>query len=236
MEGLLSNFEQYLQSAPLLAILAAFVAGIGASLTPCIYPLIPITISFVGAYSGGSKLKGFLLSLFFVLGIAVTYSILAVFVALTGGFFGSIASNPWIYFLAGNLCLLFGLSMLDVFVIQTPQFLQRAGQVRLGGYLGAFLTGLGYGVAAGPCLSPILGVLLVIVGERQQVFFGITLMFVFSLGLGVLLIVIGTFTSLMTSLPKSGKWMVVIKKIFGVLMLFLAEYFLIKMGTYWYTS
>jgi thiol:disulfide interchange protein DsbD len=233
MEEFLQGFEQYLQSAPLLAILAAFLAGIGASLTPCIYPLIPITVSFVGAYSGGSRLKGFFLSLFFVLGIAITYSILAIFAALTGRGFGSIASNPWVYFFIANMCLFFALAMLDVFVLQTPQFLQRAGNVRMGGYLGALLSGLGYGVVAGPCLTPILGVLLVVVGQRQQVFFGILLMFVFSLGLGVLLIIIGTFTSVVAALPKSGKWMVVIKKIFGILMLFLAEYFIFKMGQYW---
>ena len=233
MEGFLQGFEQQLQNAPLLAILAAFIAGIGASLTPCIYPLIPITVSFVGAYSGGSKLKGFFLSLFFVLGIAITYSILAVFAALTGKGFGEIASNPWVYFFIANMCLFFGLSMLDVFVLQTPQFLQRAGNVRMGGYLGALLSGLGYGLVAGPCLSPILGVLLVVVGQRQQVIFGIILMFVFSLGLGMLLIAIGTSTSVLTTLPKSGKWMVVVKKVFGVLMLLLAEYFLFKMGQYW---
>src|SRR5574341_2262825 len=125
MEDFLSRIEEYLQSAPLLALLAAYIGGVLTSFTPCVYPIIPITVSYIGARGEGSKLKGFFLCLTHVLGIAVTYSALGAFAALTGRFFGDISTNPWSFFITGNIILLMALSMLGVFNIPTLKILGK---------------------------------------------------------------------------------------------------------------
>ena len=124
MDILLSQFDTYLQSSLLASLVIAFLGGVLASLTPCVYPMIPITAGVIGhANVGGSKRRGFALSLTYVTGMALTYAALGIFAAATGRFFGSINSSPWTFLVVGNVFLLFGLGMLDV--IQLPTF---AGQ------------------------------------------------------------------------------------------------------------
>ncbi len=231
MESLINNFHSYLYGAPITAVFIAFLAGVLTSFTPCVYPLIPITVGFIGARSSASKTRGFYLSLLYVLGLACVYAALGAFAALTGKLFGQIGTSPWTYLFVGNLCLLFGLAMLDVFTIQF-QFL-GAGQQRLqpaGGSLTAFLFGGCSGLVAGPCTTPVLGALLAFVASRQNVALGIGMLFVFALGMGTLLVLVGTFTGLLSSLPKSGMWIVRVKKIFGFFMIAIGEVFIIKAG------
>ncbi len=231
METLVSNLNIYLQSAPLVALLFAFGAGILTSFTPCVYPLIPITVGFIGAKSSSSKIRSLYLSLFYVLGLALVYASLGAFAALSGSFFGQISTNKWTYLVVGNIFLLFGLSMLDVFSLQFTFFqkLDPSPKGSRGGF-GAFVFGGISALVAGPCTTPVLGTLLTYVASRQNIFFGFSMLFIFALGMGFLPVIAGTFTGIISSLPKSGGWMIKIKKSFGFLMILLGEYFFIKAG------
>lgn len=219
----------------LIPLLTSYGGGLLTSLTPCFYPLIPLLVAYVGGRGKRSKGRGFALSSFFVLGLSITYSALGAIASLTGMMFGQIQSSPWTYLVVGNIILFLGLSMLGLYEFRLPQFLQgkKSGQGKKG-FFGAFLLGLTSGFIAAPCTAPVLGTLLTYVASRQRVVFGTLLLFVYSLGMGTLLIVLGTFTGFLTTLPKSGKWMVVIKKGMGWVMLAMAEYFLIQAGRFWF--
>jgi cytochrome c-type biogenesis protein len=229
MDILLSQFDTYLQSSLLASLTIAFLGGILASLTPCVYPMIPITAGVIGhANVGGSKRRGFALSLTYVTGMALTYAALGIFAAATGRFFGSINSSPWTFLVVGNVLLLFGLGMLDV--MQLPTFAGKFTNKRLG-IAGIFLAGVSSALVAGPCTTPVLGSLLAYTASSQSLIMGGLLLFVFSLGMGALLLGVGTFSSFLASMPRSGAWMVKIKKTMGLLMLAMAQYFFIKAGS-----
>lgn len=228
MEQLVNGMEVYLKASIAMSFVAAFLGGVLASATPCVYPMVPITASFVGSSNlGGSKLRGFALSLFYVLGLSLTYAALGMIAALTGRLFGEINSNPWAYFFVANVIIILGLGMLDVFTIPV---ISLRGSGAPTGVLGVFLVGIASGFVAGPCTAPVMGVLLAYVSTTQNVFLGGALLFVFSLGMGLLLMVVGTFSGVLAALPRSGYWMVKVKKALGVIMIGLGEYFLIKMG------
>lgn len=233
MEQLISRFDIYLHGSPAVALLIAYMAGILTSFTPCVYPLIPLTVGFIGAKASASRKKGFYLSLLYVLGLALVYAALGVFAALSGKLFGQISTSPWTYLFVGNLCILFGLAMLDVFTLQL-QFLSgvQPNIQQSGGGLAAFIFGGCSGLVAGPCTTPVLGTLLAYVASRQNVALGCAMLFVFALGMGMLLIVVGTFTGILSSLPRAGVWIVRIKKGFGFLMIIVGEFFIIKAGQF----
>ena len=231
MEGFLQGLEGYLSASPFLAYIAVFLSGVLTSFTPCVYPMIPITIAYIGGRSGESRLKGLFLSIFYVIGMAATYSALGAFAALTGKLFGAASTNPILYLVVANIFIFLGLSMLDVFTLPIPSFLtSRQPGKKSGGYFGAFIVGLLAGTVAAPCTAPVLGVVLTYVAAEQNVIYGITLLFIFSIGLGTLLIIVGTFAGLMSSLPKTGTWSVVIKKFFGWVMIGTGEFFLVQAG------
>jgi thiol:disulfide interchange protein DsbD len=163
--------------------------------------------------------------------MAATYSALGAFAALTGKLFGAASTNPILYLVVANIFIFLGLSMLDVFTLPIPSFLtSRQPGKKSGGYLGAFMVGLLAGTVAAPCTAPVLGVVLTFVAAKQNVISGMTLLFIFSIGLGTLLIIVGTFAGLMSSLPKTGTWSVVIKKFFGWVMIGTGEFFLVQAG------
>ena len=229
MDILLSQFDTYLQSSLFASLVIAFLGGVLASLTPCVYPMIPITAGVIGhANVGGSKRRGFALSLTYVTGMALTYAALGIFAAATGRFFGSINSSPWTFLVVGNVFLLFGLGMLDV--VHLPTFAGKFTNKRLG-IAGIFLAGISSALVAGPCTTPVLGSLLAYTASSQSLIMGGLLLFVFSLGMGALLLGVGTFSSFLASIPRSGAWMVKIKKTMGLLMLVMAQYFFIKAGS-----
>jgi len=229
MDILLSQFDTYLQSSLLASLIIAFIGGVLASLTPCVYPMIPITAGVIGhANVGGSKWRGLSLSLTYVTGMALTYAALGIFAAATGRFFGTINSSPWTFLVVGNIILLFGLGMLDV--VQLPAFAGKFTSRRLG-WTGIFLAGISSALVAGPCTTPVLGTLLAYTASSQSLLAGGLLLFVFSLGMGALLLGVGTFSSFLASIPRSGAWMVTIKKTIGLLMLAIAQYFFIKAGS-----
>lgn len=235
MENLVGNFETYLHASFLMAFLAAYLGGIMVGLTPCVYPVIPIIVGFIGARGSRSKSRNFLLALIYVLGMALTYTVLGGFAALTGKLFGQIQANPWVYFAFGNIALFLGLAMMDLFTLnfRMPGFMQKLQGENRGGYVGSFLLGSTSGILVGPCTAPVLAVMLVFVGTQQNVVFGMGLLFVFALGMGTLMILLGTFAGILGGLPKSGSWMVLIKKVFGLILVGVGEYYLIMAGQLW---
>lgn len=226
-DKLLIALEDRSVSAVLFALLIVFAAGFLTSLTPCVYPMIPITISYIGGRSAGQgKLRGFILSLFYVLGLALVYSGLGVFAGMTGTLFGSATQSPGV---VGFVALIFGvmgLSMLGLFDIQLPAGLQSKmqGGGPKSGYLGAVSMGAVAGLVAAPCAGPVIVALVTFIAQTQSAFLGFILMMGFALGMGILFIILGTFSGLLSSLPSAGMWMDKVKKVFGIIMLGAALY------------
>ena len=210
-----------------LAFLLVFAGGILTSLTPCVYPLIPITVSIFGANESAGFFKSFLLSVVYVLGIVVTYSILGVAVASTGAVFGQIMANPWVVGFIAVILVTLGLSMFGVFEIRLPYSVQnRLNTVGGAGFAGAFAMGTVAGVIAAPCTGPALAVVLTYIATTGSLFLGFWLMFTYALGMGLLFIAIGTFSGLLSALPRSGGWMYILENIFGIAIITMALYFL----------
>ncbi len=241
-----SDFEKAMSGGILSAIVFMLVAGFLTSLTPCIYPMIPITLAILGASdrrSGArasnapprSKLRGFFLSIFYVLGIATTYSVLGVTAASTGALFGSALSNIWVVSALGILFVLMGLSMYGLFEIQAPAFIRdRLGQGKSeAGYGSSYLTGLAAGVVASPCIGPVLVSVLAYIAQTQNKLLGFVLLFSFAMGMGVLFIVLGTSSSLISKVPKAGAWMDIVKFIFGTTMVGMALYYVAPVYPEW---
>ena len=216
-ESLIGQFEVYLEQSALFACAAAYLAGVLVSFTPCVYPVIPLTVAVIGGQGNVSGARGFVLSLSFVLGLAVTYTALGIFAAMTGKLLG----------ILGGLVILMGLAMLDVFQISLEKYVPRrlTSQGRTG-LFGSFLIGVPSGFILGPCTTPVLAVILGVVAAKQNLLFGGSLLFAFSMGMGSLLILVGTFAGLLVNMPKSGAWMVIVKKGSGVVMLAVGTYFL----------
>lgn len=220
-------------SSLLIDYFSAFFGGVLVSFSPCVYPLIPVTLSFIGAKEAqaeASGLKGLFFSLIYVLGLAVTYSVLGLIASLTGRLFGQISTHPVSFLIVGNACIIAGLAFLEVFHIHFTKIALQNKVKRKGGYLAAFLFGLTSGLVVGPCTAPALGTALVYVASKQNVLYGASLLFVFAYGVGFLLILVGTFSSFVLSLPKPGHWLVRMKKMCGYSLIVIGEYFLIKAG------
>ena len=233
IENLVSNLPFYLESSAVLAFFAAYLGGILISFTPCTYPLIPVTVGFIGIQGSSSRRRGFLLSIIYVAGMAATYAVLGAAAALSGRIFGQMQTNFWTYFIMANVCLVMGLSMLDVFNISIPvpqKLVKLTGGNGKKGFLNSFLIGAVSGVVIGPCTAPALGVLLGYVAVKTNVLLGMGLLFVFAFGMGTLLIIAGTFAGVIAALPRSGAWMTKIKCISGLLLIGAAEYFLYIAG------
>ncbi len=217
--------------SPVMAVLAAFVLGLGLTLTPCVYPLIPVTISLVGATAGRGRLDGLFRSLVYVLGISVTYSVAGVAAALGGAQFGAWLQQPAVYLALAGVFVLLALSMFDVFTIDlTSQRLQRfqAGLRGKAGMLGIFAIGILSGAAATACIAPIIIAALLYVGQQGSVLLGFIIFFAMAWGMGTPLVALGTFTGLAKALPRSGEWMNVVKSVFGLALLAVALYFVGK--------
>src|SRR5579862_3948054 len=226
-----------LSTHPWTAVPLLFVAGVLTSLTPCIYPMIPITAAIVGGGSvkreaGASRLRPVVLTLSYVIGLALVYAALGVLAGLTGTLFGSVSSNPWAYFAMANLLLLFALAMLDVIHVRVPTALaQRAAQAGRGGDLvGALVMGAASGLVAAPCSAPVMAAVLTWVGTTHSAVLGFIYLFVFSLGMCSFLVLAGISTGALARLPRAGAWMLWVKRAFALIMLGAAEYYLVLMG------
>ena len=207
-----------------VALGVIFLAGLATALTPCVYPMIAITVSVFGAREAKSKAQGAMLSLAFVLGIAALFTPLGVVSALFGFGMGELNSSIWVSGFLAILFLVMAASMFGAFDMTLPDKLQnKLSDVGGSGVKGAFALGFVNGLIAAPCTGPVITVLMGYVGSTGSVAFGATSFFVYALGLGVLFFLVGTFA---VSLPKSGQWLEWIKSGFGIVMVVLAVYYL----------
>jgi len=230
-----ASLTQLLNGNPALALPALFLGGVLTSLTPCVYPMIPITAAIVGGQAhgpSGGRWRTVLLTMTYVAGLAGVYSALGVFAGLTGTLFGSVSTNPWLYFAMANVLILAGLGMLDVVPVRLPASLvQRAASLGTGGrFGGAFLMGAMSGLVAAPCSAPVMAAVLTWVTVTHSAGLGFLYLLTFSIGMCTLLIVVGLSSGTLAKLPRAGAWMVTVKKLFALVMLGAAEYYLIKMG------
>jgi cytochrome c-type biogenesis protein len=230
----LTGLESALRDQPLAAAAALFVAGLATSLTPCVYPMIPITAGILGGAgaTGRSRARSLTLTFSYVLGLALVYSLLGLLAGLSGTLFGSVSSSPWALLIMGNLLLVFGLALLDVFTFAIPGKLS-AWVGRLGGTSpgGVFALGATSGLVAAPCGAPAFAAVLTFVSTTGSAWLGFLYLFVFSLGLTAVLVGVGLFSGGLAALPRAGKWTLAIKRAGGVLLLGMAEYYFVRAGT-----
>ena len=213
----------------LFFLLLVFLGGIASSFTPCVYPMIPITVSVIGANADQGRSKAFALSCVYVGGISATYTVLGLAASQTGGVFGAALQNPWVLVGVAAMMAALAAAMLGLYEFALPAGLTtRASTLGGGGgFLGAFVVGTVAGVVAAPCTGPVVAYLLLeIVNNGWTTFDGAIVMLSYSLGLGMLFLVIGTFAGVLANMPRSGTWMVTVKKIFGVILLGATAYYL----------
>ncbi|MBN1549436.1 sulfite exporter TauE/SafE family protein [Candidatus Babeliales bacterium] len=208
-------------------LILILLLGLLMSLTPCIYPMIPITIGVMQGHSTSSFRKKLLLSIAYSLGVATTYSLLGLVAALTGELFGAVTKNPIIILLIIVWLGYLALSMFGLYDIYIPSFMRSSNKrVHAGSFLSVFTFGLMSGSIASPCLSPGLAFLLCIVATIGNAFVGFLMLFAFGIGLSIPLMLVGTFSQLFDRLPKAGAWMLEIKKIFGILLIGMCFFYL----------
>jgi len=224
---MLPHFQQALNNQEIIIpLLLSLLAGLFSALSPCVYPLIPITLSIIGAKKFESHVHGFLVSLSYVFGMVLTFTLLGVIFASVGKMVGTAFSHPLVILIIAGLFFVLALSMLGVFNFVLPESLvRRLALVGGEGRKGAFLMGLVAGVIAAPCTGPVLGFILTLVANSKSIFFGFFLMLFFSLGMGTPFLLLGTFSSALARMPKSGLWMDSIKHILGAFMLGAAFYY-----------
>jgi thioredoxin:protein disulfide reductase len=207
------------ESGLIWTFVVIFFIGLALNLTPCVYPMISVTVSIFGGQTDSNLARVFLRALTYVMGIATMYSVLGVFAALSGGLFGGALQSPIVLAVIGLLLLALALSMFGLYEIQMPYWLtSKLGGQSASGFIGVYFSGLVVGVFAAPCIGPPIIALLAFVGAKGDPFFGFWSFFILSLGLGFPYLILGTFSGLLTKLPKSGVWMVWVKKVFGVIL------------------
>ena len=210
------------------AFLMVFVWGLALNLTPCVYPMIPITVGFFGSQAGGKPINTLGLAFVYVIGMATMYSVLGLIAALTGSIFGTALQNPVVILLIVGVMVALAFSMFGYYEIRVPTRLANLAGMSTGkqGPIGAFLMGLTVGIVAAPCVGPLVIALLTFVGESGNPALGFGLFFTLAMGLGFPFMVLAVLSGNMTKLPKSGEWMEWVKKVFGIIMLGMAVYFL----------
>ncbi|MCP4106101.1 MAG: protein-disulfide reductase DsbD [Desulfobacteraceae bacterium] len=220
-------FRKTAEKFGLIGVLgAAFLWGLLASLTPCVYPMIPVTVSVIGAGSSGSVFRGFILSIFYVIGLSLTYAIFGTVAAWSGSLFGEYTNHPATRIIVAGIFVILALGMFDVFYLQMPSAISsKLGGSKGTGVAGVFMTGAAAGAVVGPCVGPMLVGLLVYIAALGSKLQGFLIMWSFALGMGVLFLVIGTFSGAAASLPKAGEWMNRIKHMFGILLIGMALYY-----------
>ncbi len=216
-------------SGLLLSLLIVFVGGLALNLTPCVYPLIPITIGFFGGQSEGSTKRLSLMGLLFVIGMALTYSIIGVVTALSGAVFGSLLQNMWVIISIALIFVILSLSMFGLYEIQMPNSLVAKAGGAKNGYYGAFFMGLTMGIVAAPCIGPFVLGLVTFVAAKGDPVYGFLMFFVLALGLGFPYLLLAIFSGKIKKLPRSGVWMESVKHIFGFILLGMAFYFVLPL-------
>lgn len=228
-----TGLSEILAQSPLLALAIMFGAGVLTSLTPCVYPMIPITASVLAGTAGrdAPRLRVVGLTLTYVSGLALLYATVGLIAGLTGTLFGTVSASPWARLAIGCLLLVVSLAMFDVIPMTAPQrWIQWAGGLGGGSYPAVFLLGATSGVVAAPCGAPAFAVVLTWVAATRAGVWGFVYLLVFSLGMTALLLGVGLFSGFATVLPRSGPWMVWVKRLAAVLMLVMALYYFVQAG------
>ncbi len=219
--------KQVIEKGLAYAVIAFFVFGLALNLTPCVYPVIPITVSFFVTQSEEKRWAVFVLASYYVVGIAIVFSFLGLMSGLAGRQWGFLFQNPWFVIFIVIIVLSMAASMFGAFEVTVPSFLMtRLGKSRQGA-IGSFIMGLTVGVVIAPCAAGIIIGLVGIVAKLGIVAKGALLFFVMGLGLGLPYLFLATFSGALSGLPKSGMWMVWIRKLFGLVLIGVAIYFLL---------
>ena len=208
--------------------LSVFGFGVLISFSPCVYPIIPVVVSYLGGTQVKTRAAAFTRSLLYVLGMSVMYALLGAVAALSGGVFGQFQNTWWVQVLVANIFLVMALFMLDVFQLPALQLARVPQGVLANQALGPLVMGAVSGLVMGPCTTPVLGALLAYVAGGRNVLLGTTLMLTYALGMGLPLLVLGTFAGMLQRLPRAGEWMGYIKKIFALVLVIAAEYLLLQ--------
>ncbi|MCX6141661.1 MAG: protein-disulfide reductase DsbD family protein, partial [Ignavibacteriales bacterium] len=218
--GIRSDIGQiFEEKGSLVAFLAIFVIGLALNLTPCVYPMLSVTVSLFGAQTETNTVKVFLKAVTYVLGIATMYTVLGVSAALSGTLFGSWLQSPWVLGGIGVLLLGLSLSSFGLYQIQMPYWLtNKLGGTTGTGLISLYLSGLVVGVFAAPCIGPPVIALLTLVSSKADPVFGFWVFFTLSLGLGFPYLILGTFSGMIKQIPRSGAWLVWVERVFGVIL------------------
>ena len=238
-----ASFTSHLSDSPLVAIPLLFLGGVLTSLTPCVYPMIPITAAIVGGQSVGAsgateaqpRARVVGLTFTYVLGLALVYSLLGLFAGLSGTIFGSVSANPWALFTMANVLIIAALAMLDVIPVRLPSSLTARASTAggAGRYSGALVMGAVSGLVAAPCSAPVMAAVLTWVTKTHSAVLGFFYLFAFSLGMCTLLVVVGLSSGSLARLPRAGGWMLWVKRIFAIAMIGVGEWYLISAGQLW---
>lgn len=218
--------------SPLVAMAILFGAGVLTSLTPCVYPMIPITASVIGGTAGpdASRRRIVALTLVYACGLALVYALAGLIAGMTGTLFGTLSASPWARLLMAGLLAVFGLAMLDVIPVHLPARLQQWAGTREGGSVwGVFVLGATSGLVAAPCGAPAFAAVLAWVASTRSGWLGFMYLFAFSLGMTALLVGVGLFSGTVARLPRSGAWTAVIKRIGGGILLVMSGWYLYQL-------
>lgn len=225
MENVMHSLEQALNSSSWLVIPLVFLGGAATGMNPCVYPTIPVIIGYISGQKSDTRTRGLALALAFVLGLAVTYVILGATVGFLGSVLG-LPRNVWMYIVAA-VCILVGLNMAGLLPISFATV--APGQSKwseMSGFLGAIVLGMMFGLVASPCAMPILTLIIALIASKGQVVYGSTLMFVYAVGHGLPLVIIGTVAGALTSLERFTKYSVTIQRVGGWLLIAVGAYFI----------
>jgi thiol:disulfide interchange protein DsbD len=209
-----------------LTLAGIFLGGMALNLTPCVYPLIPITVSYFGGRSGQGQGKLLAHGFFYIIGLAMTNSILGVVAATTGGLMGAMLQNPWVLATVAAVLLVFASSLFGFWELRLPSGLTQAASKNYAGYFGTFFMGMTLGVVAAPCIGPFVLGLLTWVASTADPVFGFTIFFTLSLGLGLPLFILAMFSGKLEKMPRSGEWMNWVRKAMGWVLVGMAAYFI----------
>lgn len=217
------------ESGLILGLIGIFFWGLALNLTPCVYPLIPITIGYFGGQSEGNTKRLALMGLLFVGGMSLTYSVIGVITALTGAVFGALLQNTFVIIFIALIFVVLSLSMFGLYEISLPNALVNKAGGAKSGLFGAFFMGLTMGIVAAPCIGPIVLALVTYVAAKADPLMGFVMFFVLSLGLGTPYLFLAIFSGKIKSLPRAGVWMEAVKHIFGFILIGMAIYFILPL-------
>ena len=222
--GRSNTVERWATAGFWVSLVGIFLGGLALNLTPCIYPLIPITVSYFGGRSGRMKGIAVVHGMLYLAGLSVTNSILGVVAAMSGGMLGAVLQTPVVLMLIAAIMLALALSFFGVWELRLPQGMTQAASKNFKGYFGTFFMGLTLGIVAAPCLGPFILGMLTYVGQTGDPLVGFLYFFVLSIGMGLPLCILAIFSGGLDRLPKSGDWMIWIRKLMGWVLVAVAAY------------